>query len=264
MPAHSVVEEYFSGQGVVMIGTRDANGKAAGLRPVGNCPSLSIKNATSVLEHKESTTGARGTDKRLTTEIKVTLDMTLENFNSKNLAQAIRGTVTSITGATVSDVAYKAYSGLVTPLAHIKLSSVVVKQGATTLTPFVDDTTDWDYKVNTEAGSLLFNGGANVDLLTYTAGSADVLVSYTYASQQSVGAFTTGQAELFLRFEGLNTAEGDVPVVVDVFRFTVDPTQDLSLISDALQQFVLSGSVLKDSKQSVGSQYYAVKKVDLT
>ena len=73
---HQVTEEYFSGQGVVLVAARDVNGNPKGFRPVGNVPNLAIKNATTVLEHKESTTGARGTDKRLTTEVKVSLEVT--------------------------------------------------------------------------------------------------------------------------------------------------------------------------------------------
>jgi hypothetical protein len=339
--AHSTTEEYFSGQGVVLIGLRTADGKPKGLRPVGNCPALAIKNATSVLEHKESTTGARGTDKRLTTEIKVTLSATLENFNSKNLADAIRGAVTQVAGSSVTGETFYAYAGLVSPLEHIQVSAYTLKMGATnTLTAYTNDSSTWDYKINEESGSVLFNDGsdqafANLgvvptaiavgatttytvpsghnfavgdsavargltgadagdvnsvsttvtavgatsvtvninttgDTITTAAGSRLVNTSggmpatadYTWATQQEIDAFTSGAKELWMRFEGLNTAEDDSPVVVDIFKYLLDPTQELSLISDQLQQFVLEGSVLADTLQDTGSKYYKVKKID--
>lgn len=335
--AYSVVEEYFSGQGVLLIGPRDSLGAPAGLRPLGNCPAVSIKNTTSVVEHKESTTGARGTDKRLLTEVKVAIDITLENFDSTNLAAVLQGTYANVAASSVTGEALKAYPGFVTPLAHLRASSVVIKKGATTLTAFVDNSTAYDYKVNTEAGSIQVNDGsvtafagigvaatgtvtvgatttltitndavpgatfyfgqgwAGADAALFNGKSATVISStgttitlaivttgktitigtnkcawsgmaltadYSWAQQQRVDAFTTGIPELYLRFEGLNTAESNAPVVVEVFKFAVDPTQDFSLISDQIQQFVLSGSVLKDSLQATGSQYYRVTKID--
>lgn len=264
MAQHQVTEEYFSGQGVVMAAFRDADGKALGFRPLGNVPALSIKNAATVLEHKESTTGQRGTDKRLTTEVKVNLELTMENFNSENIAFCTRGTATDVTGAAITGELTKAYAGAVTALAHIKVSTVVVKQSATTLIPYTIEGADWDYKLNADAGSLMFNtvGAADIGSIIYTLGIADISVDYTFATQTQVHAFTEGQPELFLRFEGLNTAEDNAPVVIEVFKFAVDPTQDLSLISDTLQSFVLQGSVLKDSSRTTGSPYYRVTKID--
>lgn len=335
--AHSIVEEYFSGQGVLMVGPRDALGNPAGLRPLGNVPNVSIKNATTVVEHKESTTGARGTDKRLLTEVKVSIDITVENFDSTNLASVLQGTYSQVAGSSVVGEPVKGYPGLVSPLAHLRASAFVLKKSAATLTPFVNNSTAWDYKINLDAGSFQLNDGSTtafssnlgvaataitvgattVVTITHNAAVGDtfyfgqgwaganasqvngksgiitavtgttavtvalvtsgtitvgtnlcawsgmaLLADYTWASQQQVQAFTTGIPELYLRFEGLNTAENNSPVVVDVFKFAVDPTQDFSLISDQIQQFVLSGSILKDSLQATGSQYYRVTKVD--
>lgn len=269
MSGFSVTEEYFSGQGVCMIASRDATtGAPTGFRPLGNVPALSIKNATTTLEHKESTTGQRGTDKRLTTEIKVNLEMTMENFNSRNLALTTRGGYTDVASGSVTAEAMKAYEGLISATAHIKISAVTVKMGATTLVAYTADATPWDYKVNLETGGILFNTSAGLTSagvppnITYTSGEKDVTVDYTYATQVKVDAFTAGSPELYLRFEGLNTAENNDPVVVEVFKFAVDPTQDLSLISDTLQSFVLAGSVLKDDKRLTGSPYYKVTKID--
>src|SRR4051812_42166381 len=92
---------YYSGQGVVMIGTRDpVTGAPQGLIPVGNVSDLKISISTNVIEHKESQTGQRGIDLRLTTETKAQLSMTMENFNSYNLGLALRGTSTKVAGGT--------------------------------------------------------------------------------------------------------------------------------------------------------------------
>lgn len=335
--AFSIVEEYFSGQGVLMVGERSALGRPKGLQSLGNVPSVSIKNASTVVEHKESTTGARGTDKRLLTEIKVSITITLENFDSSNLARVLQGSYAQVPAASITGEAILGYPGLITPFAHIKASAVTVKRAASAIAAYVDASTAWDYKLNADAGSIQMNDGAvlgfganlgvvasaitvgattvvtitntaNVGdtfffgqgwsgadaavvngksgLITVASGSSVTValnttgktitagtnkcawsgmaltVDYSWALQQQVDAFTTGIPELYLRFEGLNTAENNAPVVVEVFKFSTDPTQDFSLISDSLQQFVLSGSILKDSLQPTGSQYYKVTKQD--
>ena len=69
---------------------------------------------------------------------------------------------------------------------------------------------------------------------------------------------TSLSTEKYMRFEGLNTADGGNPVVVEVFRFIVDPLKELALIGDGIGQFVLDGNVLADSLQVTGSKFFKV------
>lgn len=252
---------YYSGQGVVMVGDRNAtSGKPEGLLPVGNVSDLKISIGTTVIEHKESQTGQRGIDLRLTTETKCTLSMTMENFIAANLATALRGASTAVTGATITGEAVSSKRGMVAPLAHMKVSAVTVKEGATTLTAYTNDTTTWDYKLNADAGSILLNDGSGIGVAGLTGGTAGAVVSltvdYTYATQNQIDALTLGTQEKFLRFEGLNTADTNAPVVIEVFKFSVDPLKELSMISDTVQQFVLEGNVLADPLRTSGSKYF--------
>ncbi len=324
---------YYSGQGVVLIGKRDSSGKPAGLLPVGNCSALKISLSSSVLEHKESQTGQRGIDLRITTELKNTLSVTVENYTAKVLSDALRGNRITKLGASVTSEAINGYLGAVQPFKYARVSSVVLKRGATTLTVYTNDATPFDYKYNADAGSFWLNDGSivaasglttggtaptaitvgnptevtvantaavgsmamfsgftgadaallngkafevvagsdatkvklNVDTTgkTITLGTplsffdgVALSADYTYAGQNIVEAFTVGAPERWLRFEGLNTADTNSPVVVDVFKFLLDPTKDLDLISDGLQAFVLEGSVLADPLQTTGSKYF--------
>lgn len=156
---------YFSGQGVVLIGERDALGKAKGLRPVGNVTALAISIATEVLEHKESQTGQRAIDLRLTTETNATLTATLENFIAENLRVAMRGSVTEQAAGTVTSEDVTLYAGKVAAVEHIKLSNFALASGSVPLTLYTDEDTPWDYKLNTEAGSVLFNDGQGSQLV---------------------------------------------------------------------------------------------------
>lgn len=249
--AWDTTNHYYSGQGVVMLAQRDAQGNPMGFTPIGNVSDLKISVAVSTLEHKESQTGQRATDLRLTTETKASLSMTVENFIAQNLADALRGTDTLAAAGTVTGETIKAYLGKVVALANIKVSNVVVKDGST---PLVAGT---DYTVNEDAGSIKF-----ADTITGVTDGDTLTVDYSYAQQIKVDALTEGAKELYMRFEGLNTAEGNDPVVVEVFKFLTDPLKELSLISDAVQQFVLEGSVLADSTKTTGSKFFKVTKLN--
>ncbi len=324
---------YYSGQGVVLVGDRnETTGKPENLLPVGNVSDLKITIGTTNLEHKESQTGQRGIDLRLTTETKCTLSMTMENFIASNLATALRGTTTRKLGAAITGEAVKAYFGGVSPLENLNVSTVVVKRGATTLIAYVDDATAYDYKLNAAAGSIQINDGSTIGVsalctggtapsaivagnptvvtvantaavgekvvfkgftgadaalingkaFTITAASASAVsleldttgktltvgtplscfegqalaVDYVYADQYLMDALTTGAQEKFMRFEGLNTADTNAPVVIEVFKFSVDPLKELAMISDTVQQFVLEGNVLADPLRTTGSKYF--------
>jgi len=259
---------YFSGQGVIMIGRRDPiTGNPIGLRPVGNCPEMRLTVATTVVNHKGSQDGQRATDARLQTEVNVTASFTCENWNARNLAEATRGSDTLIPAGSVVNEAAKAFPGLVTALRYIKVNGVVVKKGATTLTKYTDGTVPWDYKLNPEAGSIMFNDGDLMDFAGFVPSSPpdpdgdDLTVSYSYEEQYLVSSLTRPITDNWLRFEGLNTIEENSPVIVDVFRFSNDPLKELALLSDTFGQFVIEGSVLKDDTRLSGSNYFSIKKL---
>jgi hypothetical protein len=65
-----------------------------------------------------------------------------------------------------------------------------------------------------------------------------------------------------VRFEGLNTADGGNPVIVDVWKFSSDPLKKFELISDTLGAMATEGTVLADNTKVVGSKYFQVTKLN--
>lgn len=166
MATWDATSTYFSGQGVMLLGDRDVlTGRGYNFLPVGNVSEVKLGIGTTSLEHKESQSGQRGTDLRLTTEIKSTLSMVMENFNPVNLAIALRGSTTPVTGATVTAETNILHFGRVSSLNKVGVSTVVARRGATVLTAYTNITTAWDYRVNAEAGSIMFNDGQQGQLL---------------------------------------------------------------------------------------------------
>lgn len=246
---------YFSGQGVVLIGDRDpVTGKGKNFVPVGNVSDLKISISTSVLEHKESQSGARGIDLRLTTEVKANLSMSLESFNAANMSIALRGSATTVPGGSVVDEAHEFAKGKIIALDRIGVSNLALSKGATPLVAYTAGMAegDWDYKLNGDAGSILC--ATTVKTVGLVDGD-DLAGDYDYAAQEVVNALTEAATEKFVRFEGLNTADENNPVVVEVFRFLTDPLKELSLLSDTVQNYALEGTILLDAVQD-GSKYF--------
>lgn len=254
MPTWDRNTEYYSGQGVVLVGEYDASGAVAGLTAVGNVTSLKISIETASVEHKESQSGQRGVDRRSVKETKAGLTMTLENFTRDTLALAFRGGYTAIPAGSVEDAALVCALGKVQPLGHLKVSAVVIEKGVTPLVAYVDDDTPYDYKLNADAGSVQFAA------TPATSGLVDgdpLTVSYAHAAQARVDALTEGTKERFLRFEGLNTEDELAPVVVEAFKFVADPAKELALITDeGMATFELEGTLLADATRATGSKFF--------
>lgn len=231
-------EIYFSGQGKVFVATRNASGNPGPFRDLGNVPALRLSLETDVLEHKESRSGSRLTDLRLVRERTATVTLTLESFNVENLKMllygtsvpAIAGTVTneaSPTGLVVGDTVALA-KPLITP-ASVSVTNVGAGAAWTEGT---------HYSVDYNAGMIT--------VLSTAIGTA-FEVDYGYRATNNVPMFKDTQVERYIRFAGMNTANANKPVTVELFRVVFDPASDFDLINDELATFELTGSVLYDS-----------------
>lgn len=237
-------EIYFSGQGTVYTSNRDAAGNATAFRDLGNVPSLRLTLETDTLEHKESRTGQRLTDLRLTRERRARVTMTIESFTKANLMMLLYGSATTIAAASVTGEVFP--TGLVAgdmvslnfPLIKTTPSPVVTA-GASTLVAGTH------YKID--------YGSGMVTILSTALGTQPYSISYSYDSEDIVPMFRQSQEERFLRFAGLNTANSNKPVIVELYRVVFDPVGNIDLINDEFAQFEIEGSVLYDSTRDGNS-----------
>lgn len=257
---------YASFQGRVYLGQRDAAGQPFAVRSPGNVAELKLSLKTDVLEHYESQSGQRTLDHRMVKQKSATVSLTIEEFTKDNLALALYGNhVTGVPG-TVTD---EPIGGVVPPsmpnigdryfLAHPKVSSLVVKDSSATprtLALGVDYTADLDF------GALQFLRLDDGDTppASYTA---PVKASYAFGVATAVGIFTQPLPERYLRLEGLNTAQGNAKVLVELYRVAFDPLKELALISDDYNKFDLEGSLLADSSKPFDAMLGQFGKIQL-
>ena len=244
---------YFSGQGRLLLATRDAAGAPQGFRDVGNVSALQIGITVSTYQHKESVTGSRHIDLQLVTEVGATMQATFESIDAKNLSLILWGSDTAVVGSTVTAESQTVVTTTdIIALENLQVSSVVVTNTGA-VTTYVEGV---DYTVNAASGSIQI-------LESGTIAPGVILVSYTFANYEDVqGLVQTSMPERWARFEGLNTANSSKPVVVDIFRAGVQPLSQLDLLSDQVASMQAHMQMLRDEFRVSGSQYFRVRAIN--
>jgi hypothetical protein len=230
---------YFSGQGRVYIAQRDNNGNPLALRWVGNVPDLKVTLNIDTLEHKESYSGQRLTDLQLIRGKDGEFSCTLEEISVENLELSLFGVTASVTSGNVTGETLPTgiAAGETRLLANQFVASVVIKDSSGT--PKTLPATQ--YTVHANQGAITF-----VDITTGGPYTQPFKVDYSYGGAKRTAMFRSAQPEVWVRFDGVNLANGNSPVIVDLYRVVINPTKDLSLIGEDLQRFELSGRVLAD------------------
>lgn len=68
--------------------------------------------------------------------------------------------------------------------------------------------------------------------------------AFNYEAADVLGLMKERVDGYYLVFEGLNTAENNTPVLVEIHKAVISPAQTLSLINDDLASFELEGTAL--------------------
>lgn len=224
-------------------------GAAAGLLDIGNASKLELAIKDDKQKLKDFSKPGGGTYASVSRISEVTLQATLNDLNKTNVARALFGTESAITGASVVDEVGIAYKGAIIPIAHPNPTAVSVKH--TTGTPVYVANTDYEVRAG---GIYIIPAGAITD-------AQSLKISYTYASYDKVEAATSTALILEMHFEGLNEANSGNPVIVDIYRAQLSPTKALALLGDKFADLQIDAEVLADtSKTGAGiSQYFKVK-----
>lgn len=232
---------YASFQGRVYLGKRDSNGNPVEVRSPGNVAELKLSLKTDVLEHYESQTGQRTLDHRMVKQKSATVNLTIEEFTKENLALALYGNFVVGTPGTVTDEPMGGGAPVIGEryfLSHPKVASLVLVDSAPTPATLTLGT---HYTADVDFGAVQF--------LDTTALTAPFKASYAFGVTTDIGIFTQPLPERYLRLEGLNTAQGNAKVLVELYRVAFDPLKEISFISNEYNKFEMEGSLLADSSK---------------
>lgn len=240
----SLTEQYLYGQGRVSLALRNAVTGALGrFVYVGDVSAFSAKMTSEKGKHVESNSGQKGTVRSWSVGKGCTIDMTWHQFDTDNLAIVFQGTSVSTVAGTVTAETLESdlVDGDVFYLANPGATSIVITDSNATPVTLVEGT---DYVVE----DALFG---RLRLLAAGTLTQPLKAAYSYSARKAAGMFTTGQKEYALRYEGVNLAEGNAPVMADYYKVAPDVLQELALItsgSDAAGMQV-TGEVLRDSNK---------------
>lgn len=194
------------GQGPIYMGDYDAvNGKAASgflvnVTKIGCANSkLAMTLSRTTKNIKESCSGNKLTIAQLETDKGAQLSLEMADFDKKMLAYALGGTLTDVTGSTVTgEVFPEVAAGDVVPLKYGMVSSVVITDSDATPATLVLDT---DYSVESDKNGLI----GIIDLGAYTQ---PFKADYSYATQPNIAAFNKTGVEKGIIYSGINTQDG--------------------------------------------------------
>lgn len=252
------------GRGQLYFNRQDANGALTGYRAMGNCDTFSLGISSEKLSMKDYTQQTAANYKEVVVSTDVTISISGFEFDENNLAIALMGDVSSYTQAASSATGEVIAADTLTGLqgkyfrtAFRSISSVVIKQGATT---FVAGT---DYTVtNATLGIIYVIPGGGI------ADGTDLTADYSYAAMTGGSALTTVRGGTVASVEGVllfvpNNATGpDYECVV--YRANLSPNGELGLISDEFGKWTLEGKATSDSAGAYGgsasSPYYTLYK----
>lgn len=227
-------ETYSYGQGRVYLAERLPNGEPKNLRWVGDVSEANLALSTEEFTHKESYSGQRQEVRKINTGKSGEVSLKFHEFSPENLALLLLGEHTKIAAGTVTGEALPAEikTGDRIALKHVNVSNVEI----------ANMTENTDYVVHKVFGAIEF--------LKDKSGNTET-VKYSYGESQNVAMLTSNPKDLFLRYEGVNLAEQNEWVMLELYKINFNPTDALALINNdnSLAALNAKAKVLADTSK---------------
>jgi|GEM_PF-1730205 len=239
----------FRGQGQVFLAERDGLGNPEGFEFVGNVSELGITFKTDAIEHTESQTGNNSLDAKIEKGLKIEATYKACSLYKDNLRRMIFGELTETgAGTTVTDETVIAYLNKHSALEYINLDSFASLTDEAGAVTYVEGT---DYAVDLATGRISHAAAASY------LQRAVLKANYVCAGEEAIAAFESVNRNFWLRFEGLNGAEDNSPVVIDIPKLRFEPMKELQAIGDEFNKFEQPGIALFDRyrRQVAGDKY---------
>lgn len=261
--------DYFLGRGKLYISILSATSIPGAYRDMGNAPSFNFSVEEENLEHFSSRSGLKTLDKRVAISKAVTIAFTLDELNHENAALFFGGTISTLTNPAVAGVggdagseilitlsseegrAYPlltAYDGTGDPCAFSARSVPTITEDY--LGSPADGVLDTDYEIDKDSGLMFILEGSAV----LPAGSSIAWWSAADASAPAdleiMGALKASVQEYAVRFEGVNPANSDEKLILDLYSVQISADGDMPMIGDEFATMSFTGAAQSNSAYS--------------
>ena len=241
-----------------------ATGLPYNFRHVGNATAFNLNVETEKLEHQSSRSGVRSVDREVILQQKIGLTLTIDeitNFDNLSLFLSGATTASNTNQASQSSIAFlelvssvqkgrsieirdslnRRYYDISRNGAH--LTVMTGTSGSLTSGDVAELALGTDYEVDYIWGTILIlegsshvNGDAIFIEYTSQAGAGGIEADY-----DQVNMLTESKVSAFLRFKGINPANSDRQILVDLHSVSLSADGDLSLIGEEFAELTLTG-----------------------
>ncbi|WP_116397501.1 hypothetical protein [Klebsiella quasipneumoniae] len=204
-------ENYYYGQGKVFLAPRD-NKRA--FRWVGDVSTLKIAFSYEQQITKASRGGQLYQSQRIITGASGSVSSTWHNFSVENLALLL--------GAQPVDEPFSFNEQFALPDGIVK-GDIIALPHTTVFNVSINGLErDADYVVDRQYGTIEF---------LVTPETVGLIAAYEHLFNQWLPFFSAKTQEFYLRFQGVNLAEDSAPVLLELYRVSIDPLAALEMIS---------------------------------
>jgi hypothetical protein len=236
----SLTKRLIFGQGCVYICKRDAQGRKTQCSDTQDVSALTISPSETTVEHMEHCSGKQQVDSSVNFRPTVTGNIVFDSLDDEWLAFFYKGTRSTIASGTVTGEAhvlgadkilFTNQTNITTNKANITLAATAP---AAAVIPAEDYTVSHTGKIQIVQSNV----------------ATAVTVGYAYGAATQVAAYTgNANEEYWLVYEGINLADQERPVIVDIYKckFSQDGSQEL--ISEDYITLGMGFQILFDDKQ---------------
>jgi hypothetical protein len=250
--------QYFIGQGRVYMRAigDDCSPATESFYDVGDADEFIISPAPSYNSHYESQSGLRRKAARWVESIDTSFTLGVRNFNAKNLVTLLRGTDDGVVaaGSVVDEQIAVPSTGWVWT-QYQGISAVTVTSNTASPVTLVANT---DYTLNTTYGGINITSSGLAKVV-----DDKVFVDYTHVGRQFlINALQNPLSDYEIRFNAINVASPNVPVVVTIKRANIGITEEMSLLSTDMLTLTITGEMLPVTDGAVESQYFTIEQAN--
>lgn len=242
---------YLLGRGDILIGDRDPGSGAILALTRFHTPMFEVEIKEDRAVHYNSSDAVKGKDLSVVAQMDGTANIEIDDFKPEVLAMALGGEASvQSAGPTFTAKAFPANVAAgqtyAVPDGHVNLATLtIVDSNGTPATLSVGT----HYTVDLPSGLVTFT---SLGSLTPPFKAAGQVAS----GANIVSIMTRRGAEKFIRFDGINLADGDKPVVVDIYRGAIG-TSKISVKTDGndVNKCSFTADLLKDPKALFDSAF---------
>ncbi|HCI6822659.1 TPA: hypothetical protein NPP85_002111 [Klebsiella variicola subsp. variicola] len=230
-------ENYYYGQGKVFLAPRD-NKRV--FRWVGDVSTLKIAFSYEQQITKASRGGQLYQNQRIITGASGSISSTWHNFSVENLALLL--------GAQPVDEPFSFNEQFAIPDGIVKGDIIALPHTTVFNVKINGLERDTDYVVDRQFGMIEF---------LVTPESAGLIAVYEHLFNQWLPFFSAKTQEFYLRFQGMNLAEDSAPVLLELYRVSIDPLSTLEMISSGndIAGMEMTSVILPDFNQHEPSPF---------